>query len=288
MMGISNRMQNINYRLLNYLLWVPIILFYTLTLTGCISSSPGILNIFLLKLENPRRSSSTLEIRVGYFGLCILFSDQRICQSTSGKNTEAILATLRSTSTVSIPESDTLNGIVTVALTLQSKHVIGLLSGAAVLYLFSLVFIALLKRNFKMPLTAGNQVAIKRRNRLRQASFTTMWLSVGFALVSAITIHQTTNALSYITQVGAASLAITAGQTLIILQWLAFGLSVLFAVGITSMFPKEGGTISSTSSNKAAAPAIAPPLISAGAPRPPLPPPPPLSLSTPLPPIFPR
>ncbi|PVH90571.1 hypothetical protein DM02DRAFT_432993 [Periconia macrospinosa] len=68
-MGMSDRMHDVNRRLFIHLLSFPIILFYTLSLTGCISSSPGIPNIFTLKLEHAFHSPSSPEIRIGYFAL---------------------------------------------------------------------------------------------------------------------------------------------------------------------------------------------------------------------------
>ncbi|PVH90510.1 hypothetical protein DM02DRAFT_711854, partial [Periconia macrospinosa] len=187
-----------------------------LSLVGCISNSLGITNIFTLKLEDIFHSPSSLEIRIGYFGLCVYRSTQSICQSTSGKSAKVILDTVENASKASTPENSITAGVIDMALTLQSKHIVGLLAGAAVLFSFSLVFIALLKRNFKMSLAAGNAAAIKRRDQLRQASLTTVWLSVGFALASAIAVQQSTSALAYITQVEATSIAITAGRTLIL------------------------------------------------------------------------
>ncbi|KAL1970239.1 hypothetical protein VTN77DRAFT_5399 [Rasamsonia byssochlamydoides] len=43
---------NVNLCLMIYILPIPTLLFYTLTLTGCISTSPGILNLFLFNLQS--------------------------------------------------------------------------------------------------------------------------------------------------------------------------------------------------------------------------------------------
>ncbi|ORX92463.1 Ca2+ regulator and membrane fusion protein Fig1-domain-containing protein [Clohesyomyces aquaticus] len=274
-MGISDRMQNANYRLLTYLLPVPIILFYALPQTGCISNSPGIPNIFTMKLQDPRRSPDSTEIRLGYYGLCILQSDQFFCQSTSGKNTESFLNTAAAASNMSAQRLQVTREMVSAGLKLQSKYIIGLSNGAGVLFIFSLVFITLMKKDFKMPLAETNQIAVKRRSRLRQASLTTIWLSVAFALASAISIQQTINALAFITETNSVSMKITAGQTLIILQWLAFAFSVLFALGVAMMFPRQGGTILSTGSSKMAAQESGPSATSAASQLRALPPPPP-------------
>ncbi|KAL8388914.1 hypothetical protein RB595_009017 [Gaeumannomyces hyphopodioides] len=55
------------FRLITWALIIPIVLFYVLSLVGCISTSPGVPDIYLLKLN--ARNGPT-EVRVGYFGMC--------------------------------------------------------------------------------------------------------------------------------------------------------------------------------------------------------------------------
>ncbi|KAF1359464.1 hypothetical protein EJ07DRAFT_155908 [Lizonia empirigonia] len=74
---------------------IPIITCYTLSLTGCISVSPGIPNIFTLKLAD----NLGHEIRLGYFAMCVSTSNGLNCQPTSGKNTEMMIKVLTSTTT---------------------------------------------------------------------------------------------------------------------------------------------------------------------------------------------
>lgn len=65
------------FRLVTWALTIPIVLFYVLSLVGCISASPGIPDIFLLKLTSPS-SETPYEVRVGYFGLCAGTSDKAL------------------------------------------------------------------------------------------------------------------------------------------------------------------------------------------------------------------
>ncbi|KAF1951511.1 hypothetical protein CC80DRAFT_202735 [Byssothecium circinans] len=189
-MGVSEQMQNATYRLIAYLLAIPSLIFYTPSLTGCVSNSPGIPNIFALRLRTiPNTASQVPEIRVGYFGMCFLLPTGTICQSTSGGDTNKILESIRGAMIMSnTTTSDDLESTISVALVLQSKILFCFLAGAGILFAIGLLFIALLKLHFRKAATYDAQIA-KRRNLLRQASFTTVWLSVAFALASATSIN---------------------------------------------------------------------------------------------------
>ncbi|KAJ0126831.1 Uncharacterized protein HZ326_30068 [Fusarium oxysporum f. sp. albedinis] len=54
------------------------LVFYTLSLTGCVSDSPGLPSIFLVAIN----SSSTAELRIGYFGVCISGNNSHNCVAT--------------------------------------------------------------------------------------------------------------------------------------------------------------------------------------------------------------
>ncbi|KAF2800777.1 hypothetical protein K505DRAFT_355342 [Melanomma pulvis-pyrius CBS 109.77] len=271
-MRLSQRMQNVNYRLLTYLLPVPVIIFYSLALTGCVSNSPGIPNIFTLKIDD----GADAEIRLGYFGMCISVSNELFCQPTSGKNADAIISSMKLTSMDNTTSLNDLTSMVSVAHKLQTTYILALLAGAGALFTLALFSVALLKRDFK--LVSKNQSSSKRKDRLRQASLTTIWLSVAFVFASATATDEAVNALAFTSQVETSTLSvnITAGKTLSALQWLAFASSVLFAVAISAIFKKEGGTIHSTGSTKLAV-AAGNSMPSRGIPPPPshgMPPPP--------------
>ncbi|KAF2475406.1 uncharacterized protein BDR25DRAFT_201735, partial [Lindgomyces ingoldianus] len=214
-----------------YLLPIPILIFYSLSLTGCVSTSPGISNIFTVKLQRFNETSSLLsEVRLGYFGVCASVSNGLSCSPSSGKSVDALFSSLigpNSNTTSNL--SDDSRHVLSMALDIQSKIIIYLLAVAGVLFAISLFFISLLKGHFRM---AGieNVNAGKRIQMLRKVSMMTMWGSVAFALASAISINQATSAMEFITRVdSSSSIEITAGKTLNILQWLLFAFSTLFA-----------------------------------------------------------
>jgi hypothetical protein len=140
------------------------------------------------------------------------------------------------------------------ALTIQSKIILYFLAAAGVLYFLGLVFLLLLKRTLKaLPQTNAaietGAKAERRKGTLRLAAFTSVWFSVGLALASAISIHQTISAMELISHIeNVSSVQITAGKALDVLQWLAFAFSAVFAVGISLIFRKNGGVIESVGS----------------------------------------
>ncbi|EHA53166.1 hypothetical protein MCOR27_003367 [Pyricularia oryzae] len=65
------------FRMVTWGLTIPIVLFYVLSLVGCISNSPGIPDIFLLKLTTPE-TETPYQVRIGYFGLCAGSDDAKL------------------------------------------------------------------------------------------------------------------------------------------------------------------------------------------------------------------
>ncbi|KAF1847282.1 uncharacterized protein K460DRAFT_414062, partial [Cucurbitaria berberidis CBS 394.84] len=258
-MAIAQRMQNINYRLLSYTLSICALLFYALALTGCISQSPGVPNIFLLEIKGIRGGNSTAaEVRVGYYGICIQMSNQTTCQVSSGKTTDAILQFKNTPPPSSTTESNGLASIISLTLAIQSKIIPALIAGAGVLFTISLFVVVLLNRDFKQ-IGKSNPTRAKRRQVLRKALFATLWPSVAFSLASAMSVHQTTSALAYITRAEASTIEITAGTTLNVLQWLAFASSALFAVATLGISSTQHQTIPSAGSTTPGDPGLPPP-----------------------------
>jgi hypothetical protein len=103
--------------------------------------------------------------------ICVSMPIGLDCQTTTSKNTEMIISVLASTSTSNNTETGQLVHIVDLARTLQSTYIIGLLAGARALFAISLVFVALLKRDFKM---SANNATSRRQNLLRSASMSTI------------------------------------------------------------------------------------------------------------------
>lgn len=251
-----------------------------------------------MKLQSKDNSTSSIsEIRLGYFGrrwllwrwsvftnhyvgICLSVSSKPTCQSSPGKSPDTVLQLASATSLTSTALAGRSKSMVSVALMIQSKILLGLIAGAGVLFAISLVFFGLLKRHFNVR-TGDNTIASKRRHLLRKAAFSTMWLSIAFSLVSAMSINQTTNALDYVTQADSSTVRITTGKTLNVLQWLAFSFSVLFAIGMVNIIRREGGMIVSTGSTKSGY--LGNLLDTHGVPLPPPPPPPPLLPTQPPP-----
>ncbi|KAF2462935.1 uncharacterized protein BDR25DRAFT_195266, partial [Lindgomyces ingoldianus] len=217
-----------------------------LCLTGCVSNSPGIQNIFAVKLE-PRNGISSMaftvsELRINYFvGICASTSDRLVCQSSSGKTADSLLRFIFDANANNGTDVSGDLDLVFFAFTLQSKIILCLLAAAGVLLVIGLLVALILKRHLKATQT-GNSNTEKRRQSLRLAALAIIWTSVGLALASAITISQVTATMQYVTQMGSVStIQITAGQILNVLQWLIFSLSALFAAGISSIFKRQGG-----------------------------------------------
>lgn len=136
------------------------------------------------------------------------------------------------------------------ALTIQSKITMYLLAGAGVLYFIALVLVLMLKRHFKAS-QKDKAISEKRRRSLRRSSLLIVWMSVGFVLASALSITQTTGAMAFVTQMESTSdVKIKAGKALVVLQWLIFAVSALFAAGVSGIFRKEGGSIGSAGSSQ--------------------------------------
>ncbi|KAF2470848.1 uncharacterized protein BDR25DRAFT_196405, partial [Lindgomyces ingoldianus] len=203
--------------------------YLALSLTGCVSQSPGVPNIFLVKLQSKGNTTFPIpEIRVGYFGKGHSLLGQLTCQPSSGKNATAILQPTSTLSVSNEANSYRLASMISLALTIQSRVMPAFIAGAGVMFTISIFFVVLLKRDFK-TVAKGNTTAARRRQFLRKALFTVSWLSVSFSLASAIAVNQTTNGMAFVTQTEVSSVRITTGTALNVLQWLAFTSSALFA-----------------------------------------------------------
>ncbi|KAF2803696.1 uncharacterized protein BDZ99DRAFT_481699 [Mytilinidion resinicola] len=200
-----------------------------------------------------------------FYCICILPSEKMTCQSTSGKMVDTLLKSIAENSDAIVADP---MGLVSLALNIQSKIILYLLAAAGVLFLNGMILTLLLKRQLKAS-TKDNAIALKRKKMLRSASLTTIWISVGLVLASSIAISQATGAMAFITQRDTVStIRITAGKTLSVLQWLTFSFSLIFAVGISAIFQKQGGVIESAGSTGPPRP-----MAAVGGPPPPPPPP---------------
>ncbi|KAI0198008.1 Ca2+ regulator and membrane fusion protein Fig1-domain-containing protein [Astrocystis sublimbata] len=234
MMSMQNKFRNIDYRWAVYLSAAAILLFYVLSLTGCISTSAGIPNIFLISIQD--QVDTNLQIHIGYFGICMKAGGQFYCMSTVGKDATAVFNDLSKTGT---SHSKELGHLISVALVAQSKIFPFLLAGAGVVFFLGLASLLMLKRSIKKPSPKKPSTP----KLLRTVTIFSVATSIGLALAAAVATEQTANALAFATTsifVGQSSIRISAGVALQVLQWLIVGFSVLVELSIWTMFSING------------------------------------------------
>ncbi|KAJ3568349.1 hypothetical protein NPX13_g6452 [Xylaria arbuscula] len=229
-----NMFVNLDFRLGAYFLSGVIILFYALALTGCLSVSPGIPNIFLVNIHST--GVNTTQVRVGYFGICVKTTNHLECLSAVGRNNKSITEYL---SNNAIKVSSDIRDLVSVGLTIQGKIFPCLVAAAGVFFVVGLVALILLKRSFKKP----NLNKPLQSKLFRAATMLFGAAATGLALASAVATTQTANALSFAassTVIGNGKRHLSPGVALQVLQWLVVAFSVLFHLSLGSMFKIEG------------------------------------------------
>ncbi|KAI1144279.1 hypothetical protein F5Y05DRAFT_364193 [Hypoxylon sp. FL0543] len=70
--GAKKAFKRVELRFVAYLIIAILFLFYVLVLTGCLSTSPGVPDLFVLKLRN--NGTEDVEVRIGYYGTCPVHS----------------------------------------------------------------------------------------------------------------------------------------------------------------------------------------------------------------------
>ncbi|KAI0808532.1 Ca2+ regulator and membrane fusion protein Fig1-domain-containing protein [Xylaria sp. FL0064] len=229
-----SKFNNLDYRLVVYLLAGVIILFYVLALTGCLSESPGIPNIFLANIHS-RRDNST-QLRIGYFGICINTPHNLQCLSSIGKDMKTITTDF---SHDGLPIPSSISALLPVALTIQTKIFPSLVAAAGVFFFVGLIALMLLKRSFKKP----DPTKPLRPKLFRTATMLFGGTATALAIAAAVATTQTANALDFATSsptIGNGTIRVSAGIALQVLQWLIVGFSVLFQLSLASMFKVEG------------------------------------------------
>lgn len=229
-------------------------------MVGCISKSPGVVDIFLFKLQSGNGAAAVnpavSELRVGYFGEPPLLTVQRlelmtsgmcagakkdlVCLPTSGvSSAEKLAVRFNEDSARSSAGLGDLTPLLPVALRLQSKTFLCVLAVSGVLFCVGLVCLGLLKRDIKKQAGGSGK---SHEQRLRRASLALLWVSVALATVSAAAVTQATSALEVLTKdLPAVAVSLTAGVTLQALQWAVVVLSTLFPLGISILVKSGGG-----------------------------------------------
>ncbi|KAK4239395.1 Ca2+ regulator and membrane fusion protein Fig1-domain-containing protein [Achaetomium macrosporum] len=227
-----------------YLLIVPIIVFQALSLTGCVSTSPGVPNIYIVSLRpNNNATDDPLQVRIGYFGICGIDEEGKRCQSASGRSVETLRADLfpevfgpnnnnnssSSSNTTASANGDEITDLVSTAIDLQSRIFISVLAGAAVLFLLGIAALVLYKRD----VSTGWDEHPRRSAIIRRVTYGMLFGSAGLAFAAALATSESAGALEYTTSDTAhATVLIHAGRTLQVLQWVAFGFETLFALAV--------------------------------------------------------
>ncbi|KAF2490758.1 hypothetical protein BU16DRAFT_565688 [Lophium mytilinum] len=218
----------IGVTILTYLLTIPLLLFYSLLLAGCVSTSPGIPNLHLVEL----RINEQFRVREGYYGLCVFGSGGPICVSTGFSSKAAIIDKLRKASQTQISEA-----AVDESIKLQTGAFINVLSIGTVLFLFSLLLDLLrihsTKRVRKGAVTSSTT---RRQNFYRQVSLTLAWGASAFTLAAAVANTQTGHAAEIISNG-----KITLGQASVALHWVTWAISLIFCYGWTMLLRTRSG-----------------------------------------------
>ncbi|KAK4157153.1 Ca2+ regulator and membrane fusion protein Fig1-domain-containing protein [Chaetomidium leptoderma] len=225
-----------------YLLIVPIIVFHALSLTGCVSTSPAIPNIYVVALRsNINNATETpLQVRIGYFGICGIDEDGTRCQAATGRSVETLTTNLfpelpgdknnNKTSSSSANNRDEITDLITTALDLQSGVFMSVLAGAAVLFVFGVAALVVLKRDIQSP---SGWEHPRRSSIIRRATYGMLFGSTALTFAAALATSQAAGALEYGSAgMSHASVLIKAGTTLQVLQWIVFGFEVLFALAV--------------------------------------------------------
>ncbi|KAK4040842.1 Ca2+ regulator and membrane fusion protein Fig1-domain-containing protein [Parachaetomium inaequale] len=225
-----------------YLLILPIIVFHALSLTGCVSTSPAIPNIYVVSLRaNNNATDTPLQVRIGYFGICGIDEDGTRCQAATGRSVETLAANLfpdlqqgtnnTSSNTTTTPATNSeITDLITTALDLQSRTFISVLAGAAVLFVLGAAALFLFKRDVR---SANSWEHPRRSTVIRRVTYGLLFGSTALVFAAALATSQSAGALEYASEgMSHASVLIHAGTTLQVLQWIAFGFEVLFALAV--------------------------------------------------------
>lgn len=208
-----------------------------LSLTGCVSTSPAIPNIYVVDLRtNTNVTDDFLQVRIGYYGICGIDEDGTRCQSASGRSVEALAANLfpqfRSNSTAKAASSTSadITDLVSTALDLQSRTFISVLAAAAVLYVVGVAAVALLARDVKKHAFDTHS---RRSTMIRRITYAMLFGSTGLVFAAALATSQSAGALEYASEgMSHASVLIKSGTTLQVLQWTTFGFELLFVMAV--------------------------------------------------------
>ncbi|KAK4464772.1 hypothetical protein QBC42DRAFT_196338 [Cladorrhinum samala] len=202
---------------------ISALVFQTLSLTGCISTSPTIPSLYVVSLTHGDPDNTTVQVRMGFFGICGIHGSETNCVPTRPAQPSVPDLAAKIFPENKNATSKEVENLITVALNLQNGIFASPLAGGAVAFVLSLAFVLLHMRNLRKAEYYSTSVKIVKR-----ATYALLVLAAAGTGGSALAITQAADALQYASQ--GTSVVFTAGETLQVCQWIAFGCQAAFLV----------------------------------------------------------
>ncbi|KAJ5377585.1 uncharacterized protein N7496_004994 [Penicillium cataractarum] len=247
--GIGRFIPMVGYHHVLMILIAVAIILLSLLLAGCSSSSPQIPNIFLISMYYEKYKpvldlaqvdpgvvtamsnivqSAELEVRVGYFGICIQpDGGSFICNANATALAEIVNV-----------DADPLN-LIWVASTFKDAVVFPyLLIVAVILAFFCFILLATFPGWHEEPDESGSAVEVKPfpSRPVSQAALALIFVSSVFVLVSVLWQHTASVAASTIAQdFGNSVVKSGVGTSAMVLGWFGFVLLVIVTIGLLIM-----------------------------------------------------
>ncbi|KAJ9211224.1 hypothetical protein DTO166G4_7147 [Paecilomyces variotii] len=204
---------------------VPVVTLYSIIITGCLSDSPGLHNVYVLNLVD----ISGLEVRVGYFGICVESSTKRICGSASNIQTD--FPTLQQNEALDpdnsgFPKPAT-SDILDIATTFQRRIQLPIITVAGVIFVISIAI--------QLALTWRDKSESPNRTQhlfyLYRTFIILTVLSIVFIVMASFTTVSMVNAIKYFRGIdcGQGTFQIGVGKILLGLQLATMSIQAIHA-----------------------------------------------------------
>lgn len=232
---------------------------YTLSLVGCVSNSPGVPGIYLVKLSD---TTTNATVQVGYFGLCAGDNGRWSCQPTFGTDFNTTLTNFDFRATTVGLDASSASGFRTSSAAAQNNvdaidaltHSVSLRSLLLLghdiqqkiivfvpLLIGGILFLASFCALLAWALLSGKKP--DQADKAKKASFMLTTYSVAGAVGAAAAVTMASSALRFAgTSLANSSSSVQAvgGQALQALQWLIVVFTMLWHLTAAVML-KEGG-----------------------------------------------
>ncbi|KAI6397307.1 hypothetical protein MCOR23_006242 [Pyricularia oryzae] len=208
-----------------------VFLFFVLVIAGCLGTSPGIPNLYLVSL-----TEGDLSIRVGYFGMCFARTDATVgeaCTSTLGLTPDEIASRVLENPS---PSDALPSSLIATAKDLQRDILAPLFPAVGIAFVAALAALGGLWR-----LRSAGKASEPVYWRLRRAALALLFAGVALALMSALSTTQTVAGVKWaVTEVhdglSGASRTAGRGQAVEALQWVTAVLMAVFAVRLAAVY----------------------------------------------------